>query len=285
MKIGAVELRGVVTYGQVLDGKLVPFELDGKPVESLWQLIEAGDAATVPAGPGLDLARYPLLPPVGPLRKNVFCVGKNYVDHSREFAKSGFDNTTKLDLPEFPIIFTKAPTTLAAPGQTINIAADETGSVDYEGELGVVIGRRCKGARRADAMSYVYGYTVINDLTSRELQRRHSQWFIGKNLDGFCPVGPWVVTADELGDLAEVRLTTRVNGEERQSAQLKDMIFDIPSLIETISTYATLEPGDLIATGTPVGVGIGFTPPRYLKPGDTVSVSIDRIGELVNQIA
>ncbi|WP_370628232.1 fumarylacetoacetate hydrolase family protein [Bordetella sp. BOR01] len=285
MKIGAVEVRGVVTYGEVSEGKLRPFELDGKAVSSLWCLIEAGGKVAVSAGPGLDLAHHPLLPPVAPLRKNVFCVGKNYVDHSREFAKSGFDNTTKLDLPDFPIIFTKAPSTLSAPGQAINIDTDETGSVDYEGELGVVIGRRCKRASRADAMSYVYGYTIVNDLTSRELQRRHGQWFIGKNLDGFCPVGPWVVTADEFGDLAEVRLTTRVNGEERQSARLKDMIFDVPDLIRTISTYVTLEPGDLIATGTPVGVGIGFTPPRYLKPGDTVSVSIDRIGELVNEIA
>lgn len=285
MKIGAVEIHGAVTYGQISAGRLLPFELDGQPLGSLWQLIEAGEKVAVQDGAGLDLDRHPLLPPVAPLRKNVFCVGKNYVDHSREFAKSGFDNTTKLDLPEFPIIFTKAPSTLAAPGQSIPIDTDETGSVDYEGELGVVIKRRCKGVSRSDAMNYVYGYTIINDLTSRELQRRHSQWFIGKNLDGFCPVGPWVVTADEFGDLAEVRLTTQVNGEARQSALLKDMIFDIPSLIETLSTYVTLEAGDLIATGTPVGVGIGFDPPRYLKSGDIVTVSIDRIGELVNQIA
>jgi len=283
MKVGALKVNGEKAYGRVEDGKFFPFTLDGKPVNDLVDIIEH-QARLATDGQGMKLDGQQLLAPIGPLRKNIFCVGKNYVDHSREFAKSGFDNTDKLDLPQHPIIFTKASTTVANPGQAVAAASDPTNSIDYEGELGVVIGRRCKGVSADEAMDYVYGYTIINDLTSRELQKRHNQWFIGKNLDNFCPVGPWVVTADEVGPLGEIRLQTRVNGEVRQSAVLKDLIFDVPTIISTLAAYATLEPGDVIATGTPVGVGIGFNPPRFLKAGDTVSVTIDKLGELVTTI-
>jgi 2-keto-4-pentenoate hydratase/2-oxohepta-3-ene-1,7-dioic acid hydratase in catechol pathway len=137
---------------------------------------------------------------------------------------------------------------------------------------------------RADALAVVFGYTIVNDVTARIVQQRHKQWFLGKSLDGFCPVGPWVVTADEFGKPDAQELATFVNGERRQFARLRDMIFDVPTIIEVVSAYVTLEPGDLIATGTPAGVGIGFTPPRYLKPGDVVRVSISGIGELENPI-
>jgi 2-keto-4-pentenoate hydratase/2-oxohepta-3-ene-1,7-dioic acid hydratase in catechol pathway len=260
-----------------------PYRLNGQSVHDLSDVIR--NLPTLQTDDvGFKLSDCYVLAPVGPLRKNVFCVGKNYVDHSHEFAKSGFDNTTKLDLPSQPIIFTKSPTTITGPWQNVKADSDPTGSIDYEGELGVVMGRQCKGAAAEHALDYVFGYTIINDLTSRELQKTHSQWFIGKNLDGFCPIGPWVVTADEVGPLEELQLQTHVNGELRQSASVKDLIFDVPTIIATLSAYMTLEPGDVIATGTPVGVGIGFDPPRFIKAGDTVTVKIDKLGELVTTL-
>jgi 2-keto-4-pentenoate hydratase/2-oxohepta-3-ene-1,7-dioic acid hydratase in catechol pathway len=156
--------------------------------------------------------------------------------------------------------------------------------VDYENELAVITGKGGRGISKARAYEHVYGYTIVNDVTARTLQQRHKQWFIGKSIDGFCPMGPVILTADEVPDVRTMRLRTRVNGELRQEASVADLIFDIPSLIETLSAGITLEPGDVIATGTPAGVGIGFKPPRYLKKGDQVSVEIDPIGELVNPV-
>jgi len=156
--------------------------------------------------------------------------------------------------------------------------------VDYEGELGVVIGKRCKNIKRAEALDCVFAYTIVNDVTARAVQQRHKQWFLGKSLDSFCPVGPWLVTRDEFGVPDAQELATFVNGERRQFATLRDMIFDVPTFIETVTAYVTLDPGDLLATGTPAGVGIGFNPPRYLKPGDEVRVSISGIGELANPV-
>lgn len=284
MKVGATIVDGAKVYGKIEGNSFYPFRSGGKPVRDLAEVIAAGATPDATAS-GLDLAKIHLAAPVGPLPKNVFCVGKNYVDHSLEFARSGFDSTNKsLELPKYPIIFSKGATAIAAPGQAINAASDPTGTVDYEGEVGVVIGRECKGVDAASAYDYVYGYTIINDVTSRELQHRHGQWLIGKNLDGFCPIGPWIVTADEMGPLDNIRLMTFVNGEQRQSALMKDMIFDVPAIIATLSAYITLVPGDVIATGTPVGVGIGFKPPRYLKAGDEVRITVDKIGELVNPV-
>lgn len=219
-----------------------------------------------------------------PLR-NIFCVGKNYHDHAREFHQSGFDASAGKDaIPDYPIIFTKASTTVIAPGMPIDSSLDTTHSVDYEGELCVVIGRRGRGVAASDAYEYVFGYTIVNDVTSRTLQSRHRQWFIGKNLDTFCPMGPYIVTRDEIADPTKLQLQTRVNGELRQDASVDQLIFDIPTLIATLSTGMTLLPGDLIATGTCAGVGIGFSPPKFLKRGDTVSITIDSLGTLTNQV-
>ncbi len=226
-----------------------------------------------------------LCAPIPRPAKNIFCVGKNYHEHAKEFHDSGFDASAgAAAVPDLPIVFTKAATTVIGPGEPIPASADKTGSVDYEGELTVVIGKRARNVTKADAYNYVFGYTIMNDVTSRTLQHAHKQWFLGKNLDGFGPMGPAVVTTDEIPDVTKLRLETRVNGEVRQSASVADLIFDIPTLIETISGVMTLEPGDLIATGTPVGVGIGFKPPKYLKPGDTVSVTIEPIGTLENPV-
>ena len=229
----------------------------------------------------LDPEDIYLTAPIPTPRRNIFCVGRNYHDHAKEFHESGFDASEKDKvIPDHPMIFTKATTSVIGPGEDLDLSLDPTGTTDYEGELGVVIGPGGRGIAKDEAYNHVYGYTIINDVTARTLQHRHKQWFIGKSLDGYCPMGPCLVTADEIGDVAKLQLTTTVNGEKRQDAVVADLIFDIPTLIETISAGITLLPGDIIATGTPVGVGIGFDPPVFLKSGDTVAVTVSGIGTL-----
>jgi 2-keto-4-pentenoate hydratase/2-oxohepta-3-ene-1,7-dioic acid hydratase in catechol pathway len=257
------------------------------------EFIRAGDDAVAKAkaaaasGMGvLALDKVRIEAPMPRPAKNIMCVGKNYHEHAKEFHNSGFDASAGANaVPELPIIFTKAPTSVIAQGEAINSALDHTGSVDYEGELTVVIGRGGRGIKKADAFKHVYGYTIINDVTARTLQHAHKQWFLGKSLDTFCPMGPTIVTADEVPDVTKLHLITKVNGEVRQDAMVADLIFDIPTLIETLSATMTLEPGDLIATGTCAGVGIGFKPPRFMKKGDVVAVTIEPIGTLENPVA
>jgi 2-keto-4-pentenoate hydratase/2-oxohepta-3-ene-1,7-dioic acid hydratase in catechol pathway len=233
----------------------------------------------------LPFAAARLLAPIPRPARNIFCVGKNYHEHAREFHSSGFDASAGKDaIPDVPIIFTKPPSCVIGHGAPIPAHLDPTHSVDYENELALIIGKGGRGISKARAYGHVYGYTIVNDVTARTLQQRHKQWFIGKSIDGFCPMGPVILTADEVPDVRTMRLHTRVNGELRQEASVADLIFDIPSLIETLSAGITLEPGDIIATGTPAGVGIGFKPPRYLKKGDRVSLEIDPIGELANPV-
>jgi 2-keto-4-pentenoate hydratase/2-oxohepta-3-ene-1,7-dioic acid hydratase in catechol pathway len=216
--------------------------------------------------------------------KNILCVGKNYHDHAREFQASGVDATGKEVVPEVPIMFTKWPNSVIGPGEPIPSANDYTDSTDYEGELAVVIGAGGRNIAGEDAFDHVYGYTIVNDVSARTLQNRHRQWFLGKSLDGYCPMGPCIVTADDVKDIGKLHLITRVNGEVRQDAYVSQLIFDIPTLIETVSRVMTLEPGDLIATGTCAGVGIGFDPPKYLKQGDVVAITIEPIGTLENPV-
>ncbi len=233
----------------------------------------------------VPLSDITVLAPFPRPARNIFCVGKNYHEHAWEFHASGFDATAgKVAIPDVPVIFTKTPSSVTGPDTTIPAHLDPTHSVDYEGELAVVIGPGGRGISKTGAMDHVFGYTIINDVTARDLQRRHKQWFLGKSIDGFCPMGPVLVTADEVRDVGALRLVTRINGEVRQDALVADLIFDIPTLIETISASITLEPGDIIATGTPAGVGIGFDPPRYLHPGDEVAITIEPIGELRNTV-
>jgi 2-keto-4-pentenoate hydratase/2-oxohepta-3-ene-1,7-dioic acid hydratase in catechol pathway len=218
--------------------------------------------------------------------KNILCVGKNYHDHAREFHNSGFDASAGADaIPELPIIFTKWPNSVIANGEPIPSGNDYTHSTDYEGELTVVIGEGGRNISKAKAYDHVYGYTIVNDATARTLQSSHKQWFLGKSLDGYCPMGPCIVTADEIKDVEQLRLLTKVNGEVRQDAHVSQLIFDIPTLIETLSKVMTLEPGDLIATGTCAGVGIGFNPPKFLQPGDVVAITIEPIGTLENPVS
>ena len=232
--------------------------------------------------PGVSLGSVTLRAPLRPVR-NVFAVGKNYRDHVREFGRSGYDTPSRSeDLPDKPIIFSKATT---GPYDDVDPHHGVTSELDYEGELGVIIGRGGRGITGGEAYGHVWGYTVINDVTARDLQRDHKQWLLGKSLDTHCPMGPYAVSADEAGGVQTLEVETLVNGERRQHAPVKDLIFDIPTLIATISAGITLLPGDIIATGTPAGVGIGYDPPRFLTSGDVVEVSITRLGTLRNRIA
>lgn len=236
------------------------------------------------AGAPLPLGEVTLEAPIPRPDRNIFCVGKNYRDHALEFAGSGFDSSAASgQIPSAPIVFSKVPETVIPSGAAIRIDPAVSTAIDYEAELAVIIGKGGRGISRARAMEHVWGYTIINDVTARDLQGRFSQWLVAKSQDSFCPMGPFAVTADEI-DLARIWVRCHVNGELRQEARVADLIFDIPTLIETISAGLTLRAGDVIATGTPAGVGIGFSPPRYLKQGDVVRVEIDGLGVLENPV-
>jgi 2-keto-4-pentenoate hydratase/2-oxohepta-3-ene-1,7-dioic acid hydratase in catechol pathway len=238
------------------------------------------------SGSQIEVASVRLLAPIPVPRRNVFCVGKNYVEHSSEFSRSGYDASGKgADLPDRPIVFTKPSTSVTGPFDPVETHPGVTSELDYEVELAVVIGTGGRGITKERAYDHVFGYTVLNDVTARDLQRDHKQWFLGKSLDTFCPFGPSIVTTDEItpADVPALAVECRVNGELRQKASVADLIFDIPTLIETISAGITLQPGDIIATGTPAGVGIGFTPPRFLAAGDVVEAGISRIGSIRNE--
>jgi 2-keto-4-pentenoate hydratase/2-oxohepta-3-ene-1,7-dioic acid hydratase in catechol pathway len=264
----------------VLDMPLAERELGALTLVDRLSLGEALPAQ----GAAVALADVQLRAPLPHPRRNIFCVGKNYHAHAKEFARSGFDSSAQAggEIPAEPIIFSKVPECVIATGEAIEMPLVST-AIDYEAELAVVMGKGGKGIRKADAMQHVWGYTIINDVTARDWQNRHMQWLMGKSFDTFCPMGPWLVSADSL-DGTNTRVRCWVNDEERQNASTTDLIFDIPTLIETLSAGITLYPGDVIATGTPVGVGIGFKPPQYLKAGDVVRVEIDGIGVLENPV-
>lgn len=219
--------------------------------------------------------------PLGSLRRNVFCIGKNYVDHAVEVAAK-LDN--EVVLPEHPIVFTKATNTLLGPQQSIPQHANVTQKIDYEAELALVIGNRGFNIKAQDAWQYIFGYTCYNDVSARDLQRRHVQWHIGKSLDGFGPMGPVITPTHGKPIDDKTTITSQVNDEIRQQATLSQLIFSIPTLIECLSKGMTLEPGDVIATGTPAGVGMGFTPAKFLQAGDTVTVAISGTLPLVNRL-
>ena len=229
----------------------------------------------------LDVALENLLAPIPVPVRNIFCVGRNYVDHVKEgYAKVGKE--TKL--PEVPQFFTKATHAVNAPHGDVRLDPRITRLLDYEVELAVIIGRGGRDIPKERAFDHVFGYTVANDLTARDLQRRHEQWFKGKSLDTTCPLGPCIVDRAQIGDPATLELSLTVNGEERQRARVAQMIFDIPTIIASLSAGMTLDAGDIIATGTPSGVGFAMTPSQALKGGDLVVATIDRIGTLHNRI-
>lgn len=271
-------------------GTVWPLEgMLGRPVPSLTSILAHIDEIKLlqQVGPGIPISAVTFEAPIPRPARNIMCVGKNYHEHAKEFTKSGFDSSAGSvadAIPTAPIVFTKVPECVIGNGADIRYPAGVSDSLDYEAELGLVIGRGGRGISRADAYSHICGYTIVNDLTARDLQGKHKQWFLGKSLDTFCPMGPWLVTADEV-DPANLTVKCWVNDELRQNANTRDLIFDIPTLIETISAGITLQPGDVIATGTPAGVGIGFTPPRFLKRGDRVMIEIEGLGRLSNTVA
>ncbi|WP_066062003.1 fumarylacetoacetate hydrolase family protein [Neobacillus soli] len=220
--------------------------------------------------------------PIPQPKRDIICLGLNYREHAVEY-------TTAMEeaqnLPEYPIVFTKATTTVIGPNQKIKSHRHVTSKIDYEAELAIVIGKEGTNISKEEAYDYIFGYTIINDVSARDLQKQHSQWFLGKSLDTFGPMGPYLVTEDEIERPVKLDVQCRVNGEVRQNSNTELLIFDIPTIIQTVSGGVTLKPGDIIATGTPKGVGLGFDPPKFLNEGDVVEVEIEKIGILKNIVS
>ena len=285
MKFAAFNWNGFKNLGKVFENENViqRFDLPESQIkhEGVTLLI---DRDLPPSVETIALDQVDLLAPIPRPIRNIFCVGKNYHEHAKEFTSSGFDSSAaKGTIPESPIVFSKIPETVIGNGQPIKIDKNVSASIDYEVELAVIIGKKGKNIPVQNAQNHIWGYTIINDVTARDLQSLHSQWLIGKSQDTFCPMGPWVTTADEI-DLNDTSIKCWINGELRQNSNTNKLIFDIPKIIEAISNGITLNKGDVIATGTPSGVGIGFDPPKYLKPGDKTKLEIENIGILQNPV-
>jgi 2-keto-4-pentenoate hydratase/2-oxohepta-3-ene-1,7-dioic acid hydratase in catechol pathway len=239
-------------------------------------------AAAPPAAALLPLAQVKLLAPIPRPARNVFCVGRNYMDHVAEGDRTR--GITTSEMPKFPQFFTKAPDTVIAEGETIPNHLGTTQWLDYEVELTAIIGTAGTNISKDASLAHVFGWTIGNDVTGRDLQRRYGQWFKGKSLDRSCPLGPWIIPADEL-DALSTGIRCFVNGEKRQDSHTTKMIFDVKEIIHQLSIGFTLLPGDVILTGTPEGVGYAMQPPQTLKPGDVVVCEIDGIGRLTNTVA
>lgn len=266
-----LEAQGL-PVGATLQQAIAAFPDLTKRMEALGERLE---------GERIPLARARLVSPIPRPTKNVFCVGRNYRAHVSE-ASAARGKQSKI--PEHPQYFTKPPLSVIGPFDDIPLHEGLTEALDYEAELGVVIGRPGVNIAPGDVFDHVFGYTVINDVTARDLQKRHDRWLKGKGLDGTCPMGPWIVPAEYVRDPADLELHLTVNGETRQQAPVRDMIFDVVQLVSVLSEGLTLEPGDIIATGTPSGVGFAMQPPRLLADGDVVEVSISDLGGIRNTV-
>jgi len=255
---------------------------------SMLALIDGGAEALAQAKSALAAAAkvvaradVRLLAPIPRPKQNVMCLGMNYVAHAIESLRA---RGSEIKLPEFPVFFTKALNTVCGDGDSVPLDPNVTSQLDYEVELAYVFGRTAKNVKKADALDYVFGYTILNDISARDLQNRHQQFFKGKSLDNSGPIGPCIVTADEIPDPATLAIKLRLNGELRQSSHTGDLIFDIPTGIEYLTLGTTIEAGQIVCTGTPAGVGMGLTPPAYMKAGDVVEAEIEKIGVLTNHI-
>ncbi|MFS0655983.1 fumarylacetoacetate hydrolase family protein [Bacillus sp. 179-C3.3 HS] len=300
MKFFTGEIHSQVFIGVVIDDQWVMdvkkaeaklFELETLP-NTLSECIEIGDKFVEHVRQLLDWAKkkeedqgsyiYPLADvtlhaPIPKPSKNIMCVGKNYQDHVMEMGSAA-------DIPEDVMIFTKSPTSVVGHGADILLHENVTNELDYEGELAIVIGKSGKDIQPEEVNDYIFGYTILNDVTARDLQKKHKQFFIAKSLDTSCPMGPFIVHKSLIENHGELHVETRVNGELRQSASTGLMIFPIEKIVSTLSKGMTLEAGDIIATGTPSGVGKGFNPPKFLASGDQIEVTIEPIGTLSNRV-
>ena len=289
LRLGVVRGEQIIDVAQAAD-MLGLGDLSGA-ASGMLSLIAGGEQAlqavaeVAERAPGdalLPLETIELAAPIPRPLKNVLCVGRNYAEHA---AESLLAIGQEVKLPEFPNIFTKAVTTVNGPNSDIPFDAAVSERIDWEVELGVIIGSGGRHIAREDAMRHVWGYTIINDVSARDLQNRSGvQWFLGKSLDGSCPMGPWIVTADELTDPTNLRLRLLVNGVVKQDDTTAHMIFDIPTLLAELSRGMSLEPGDILATGTPAGVGFARTPPEFLRPGDVMESVIEGIGTMRNRV-
>lgn len=282
-KLGAVVGDGVVDLAGAAGGELP---------ETMLELIGRGEAALnavrrlledSPQATPLDGVR--LLAPIPRPPRNVMCVGWNYAEHFEEGQGRRGPGGADAEMPEYPTFFTKLPTTVVGPDEGVQLDARISTKLDWEVELAVIIGRSGRDIRPEDAMGYVFGYAIANDVSVRDVQRRHGgQWFRGKSMDTHCPLGPWIVSADELPDPHRLHLSCKVNGEVKQDSSTEYMVFRIPRLIQELSLGTTLQPGDVLLTGTPSGVGFARTPPEYLRRGDVMELEIEGIGKLVNSV-
>ena len=298
MRLSTVEWnnRQLIVGEAEVPEKLVPLVEAGKEIgyaipETMLELIDSGEDGIKQVSAIMEWVReqgeeasilidkkdVKWLAPIPRPLKNVFCVGKNYADHAIEMG-------SKEDIPEHVMLFTKAPTTVIGHEEGIPIHSESTSQLDYEGELAVIIGKKAKGITKEEANDYIFGYTIINDVTARDLQQRHKQFFIGKSLDGTCPMGPVIVHKSAFQTPLALNITTKVNDEVRQRGNTNQFIFSIPEIIEVLTKGMTLEPGDVIATGTPAGVGKGFNPPKFLQVGDVIEISVEGIGTLCNEV-
>ncbi|MEP9398929.1 fumarylacetoacetate hydrolase family protein [Mesorhizobium sp. KR2-14] len=288
MRVATFSIAGERRVGLVDpdEGVILPFDFPvERAQEGILALIEHDGVALPRTLSPLPLSSVELEAPIPQPRRNIFCVGKNYYEHAHEFARSGFDSSAAAGaVPKDPIIFSKVPDSVVATHSSVLIDTKVSSAIDYEAELAVIIGKEGRGISGENALDHVWGYTIVNDVTARDLQGRYSQWLIGKSQDTFCPMGPWAVTKDEF-DLQNAGIRCFVNDDMRQNSKISLLIFDIPTIISTLSQGITLKPGDIIATGTPAGVGIGFDPPKYLKAGDVVRIEIDGIGALENRVS
>ena len=288
MRIATYRRHGQLEVGLVADdgATITPLALSAEDAKrGALGIIEAmANGAAAPASDAAPIATasVTLEAPLPLPRRNLFCVGRNYRAHAKELSASVFKASAP-DTEAWPIVFTKVPECVVGPHADVRLpGAAISSQIDYEAELAVVIGTGGRNIARADALRHVFGYTIVNDVTARDVQMRHQQWDLGKSFDTFCPMGPWIVTADAF-DGTRTRVRCWVNGESRQDGLTTDLIFDIPTLIETCSRGITLYPGDVIATGTPAGVGMGLTPPTFLKTGDVVRIEIDGLGAIENR--
>jgi 2-keto-4-pentenoate hydratase/2-oxohepta-3-ene-1,7-dioic acid hydratase (catechol pathway) len=275
-----IERVGVLRGDEVID--LSPLAASMLELIESWPDLKAEVQKLVAAAEGgRALSAVELRAPIPRPRKNIICLGMNYAAHAIESLRA---KGLPEKLPEYPVFFSKMPTAVNHPNAPVPLMPDVSAQRDWEVELAVIIGRRGRGIPASAALDYVFGYTIMNDVSARDLQTRHQQFFYSKSLDGSAPLGPWIVTADEIPDPHALGIRLRLNGELVQNSTTRDMIFDIPTCIATFSRGITLEPGDIIATGTPAGVGMGMTPQRWLKAGDVMEAEIDGIGVLRNTV-